>query len=270
MTESPMHRSCLYIGQVMHRRLMPFGHRFAYRVFSLWLDLDEVSELSRRLRWFGYNRFNLFSFYDRDHGRRDGSAIRPWIDGLLSQRDIDLAGGRVQLLCFPRVVGYVFNPLTIFYCRDARGALRAIVYEVKNTFGEQHCYVLPVGPAHRPGQPILQTCDKHFHVSPFIGMTATYRFRLSEPGAKLSILIRQATPDGELLIAMHTARRAQLDDAGLIKAFLAHPLVTLKVIGGIHWEALKLWLKGARYHAKPSPPGREFTTETTQKAGIGT
>lgn len=255
-----MTQSCLYVGRVMHRRLIPFGHRFAYRVFSLWLDLDEVPALAARLRWFAHNRFNLFSFHDRDHGRRDGSALRPWIEGLLSAHGIDLAGGRISLLCFPRVLGYVFNPLTIFFCWDAGGALRAIIYEVKNTFGEQHCYVLPVEPHHRRFQPILQRCDKQFHVSPFIGMSATYRFRLVEPGEKLSILIRQATPAGELLVATQTARRAPLDDAGLIKAFLGHPLVTLKVICGIHWEALRLWLKGARYHTKPAPPERELST----------
>ncbi|MSP88813.1 MAG: DUF1365 domain-containing protein [Alphaproteobacteria bacterium] len=255
-----MTQSCLYIGQVMHRRLIPFGHRFAYRVFSLWLDLDEIPSLATRLRWFAHNRFNLFSFHDRDHGRRDGSALRPWIEGLLGARGVDLAGGRIALLCFPRVLGYVFNPLTIFFCWDGAGALRAIVYEVKNTFGEQHCYVLPVESHRRPFQPILQRCDKRFHVSPFIGMSATYRFRLVEPGEKLSILIRQGTPAGELLIVTHTARRAALDDAGLIEAFLSHPLVTLKVVCGIHWEALKLWLKGARYHAKPARPERELST----------
>jgi DUF1365 family protein len=212
------------------------------------------------LRWFAHNRFNLFSFYDRDHGRRDGSALRPWIDSLMMARGIDLSGGRIALLCFPRVLGYVFNPLTIFFCWDAGGTLRALVYEVKNTFGEQHCYVLPVESGRQPQRPIRQSCDKRFHVSPFIGMAATYRFRLVEPGERVSIVIRQRTPEGELLIATHTARRVQLDNAGLIRAFLGHPLVTLKVICGIHWEAMRLWLKGARYHAKPAPPEREVST----------
>jgi len=255
-----MTASCLYLGQVMHRRLIPFGHKFAYRVFSLFLDLDEIPQLAERLRWFSHNRFNLFSFHDRDHGPRDGGAIKPWIERLLTERGLDLGGGRIAVLCFPRVLGYVFNPLTIYFCWHGDGELRAVLYEVKNTFGEQHCYLLPVEPGRNRHQPILQRCDKRFHVSPFIGMTASYRFRLDEPDERLAILIRQESPAGELLIATHTARRAPLDDAGLLRAFVSHPLITLKVIASIHWEALRLWLKGARYHARPRPPEHEVST----------
>jgi len=243
----------------MHRRLIPFRHRFAYRVFSLWLDLDELPALSQQLRWFSHNRFNLISFHDRDHGRRDGGPLKPWVEGLLAERGMTIHGGRVAMLCFPRVLGYAFNPLTIYFCWDGTGELRAVLYQVKNTFGEQHCYLPPLAPRQSSQALIIQSCDKRFHVSPFIGMAATYRFRLQEPDDRLSIMIRQATPAGELLQAVHSASRVRLDDAALLRVWVTHPLVTVKVIAGIHWEAFKLWLKGARYHSRPAPPKVEVS-----------
>ena len=248
----------LYVGRVMHHRLRPFRHRFVYRVFSLYLDIDRIDGLAGRLRWLSVNRPNLFAFYDRDHGARDGSPLRPWVEAALARRGIDLQGGAIRLLCFPRVLGYVFNPLSIYFCHHADGALRAVLYEVKNTFGDQHAYVLPV--AHRPdggetGDPaIAQACDKRFYVSPFIGMDAHYRFRLAPPGDRLAVTIRQSVPDGELLIATLTGRRRRLTDATLAGAFVTHPLMTLKVIAAIHWEALWLWAKGATFHRRPPPP----------------
>lgn len=254
MTSGPGGSSALYLSRVMHKRLRPFVHRFDYRVFSLWLDLDEIAPLCRRLRLLAHNRFGLFAFYDRDHGARDGSALRPWVDGVLARHGIDLAGGTVHLLCFPRVLGYVFNPLSLYFCRNAEGRLAAVIYEVCNTFGEAHCYLLPVDPGHRDGSPVAQACDKQFYVSPFLPMGARYRFRLGVPGERLSILIRQAIPEGEVLLATMTGRRVGLDDRALAKAFLTHPLLTWKVIGAIHWQALRLWGKGARVQRRPPPP----------------
>lgn len=238
----------------MHRRLRPFTHRLDYRVFSLLLDLDEIPEVADRLRFFSHDAWNLFSYVDRDHGARDGSPIRPWLDARLAEARIDLDGGRIETLCYPRILGYVFNPLTIYWCRDRADTLRAVVYEVKNTFGDQHCYLIPVAPDRAPGSPILQRCEKCFYVSPFMDMDAEYRFRLSEPGEKLSVLIRQSYAEGETLVAAHTARAVPLTDGALLRLAATHPLMTLKVIGGIHWEALKLWGKGARFHARPAPP----------------
>lgn len=249
-------RSCLYFGRVMHKRLRPFRHRLDYRVFSLYLDLDELPALARRLRLFSHNRWNLFAFQDRDHGARDGAPLRAWIDGRLAEAGIDLEGGAVRLLCFPRVLGYVFNPLTIWFCHHRSGRLAAVLYEVRNTFGEKHGYLIPVDPARAPGAPILQSCDKAFYVSPFIAMTATYHFRLAEPDERLAVLIRQWTPEGELLIASQTGQRRPLTDARLAGAFFAYPLMTLKVIGAIHWHALKLWRKGAKIVPRPAPPAR--------------
>lgn len=248
------HTSALYFGQVMHKRLRPFGHRFVYRIFQLCLDLDELPQLDRRLRLFSHNRFNLFSFHNRDHGARDGSALRPWIEAQLAQAGIDLEGGPVRLLCFPRILGYVFNPLTLWFCHHRDGSLRAVLYEVRNTFGDKHGYLIPVANPPAPGEPLLQGCDKALHVSPFIPMQAHYRFRLTVPNDRLSLVIRESVSEGELLVAAQSARRAELTDARLLRAFFTHPLLTLKVIGAIHWQALRLWLKGASFHRRPQPP----------------
>jgi len=250
-------RSALYFGSVMHHRLIPFRHRFRYRVFSALLDLDELDGALRRLRLLGIGRPGLFSFQTRDHGPRDGSGLRPWVERLLAERGLDLDGGPIRLLCFPRLFGYVFNPLSIYFCYDRAEALRAIVYEVKNTFGEQHAYALEVPAARNSAGAVAQQCDKAFYVSPFIGMTSTYRFRIKEPGEALSVLIRQSVPEGEQLIATLHGRRRPLDDRHLLIAFLRYPLMTVKVIGAIHWEALRLWIKGARYHRRPQSPQQE-------------
>lgn len=254
-----MPQSCLYEGQVMHCRLRPVHHRFVYSVFSLLLDLDELGALDRRLRLLSHNRFNLFSFDDRDHGARDGSPLRPWIEAQLAAHGIDAGGGRVFIHCLPRLLGYVFNPLSLYWCYDRGGALRAVLFEVKNTFGGQHVYVLPVSAGHAAGAPVRQRAAKLFYVSPFIGMDAEYRFNVREPEEHLSILIRETIPEGDLLIATHAGRRRVLGDGALIRALVLFPLVTLKVIGAIHWEALKLWFKGVRLHRRPPAPLEDVT-----------
>ncbi len=259
MADAATTTSCLYFGRVMHKRLMPFRHRLDYGVFSLFLDLDELPVLSKRLRLFSHNRWNLFSFVDRDFGARDGKALRPWLEDRLAEAGIDLEGGPVRLLCFPRLLGYVFNPLTIWYCHHRSGRLAALLYEVHNTFGERHGYLIPVDQGREPGAPILQSCDKNFYVSPFIGMVATYNFRLAEPGERLAVVIRQWTPEGELLVASQTGRRRPLNDNTLLLAFLAFPLMTLKVIAGIHWHAFKLWRKGAKLVSRPPAPDHPVT-----------
>jgi DUF1365 family protein len=252
-------QSALYFGAVMHHRLIPFRHRFRYRVFSALIDLDELEGALRRLRLLRIGRPGLFSFHARDHGPRDGSGLRPWVERRLAEHGLDLGHGPIRLLCFPRLLGYVFNPLSIYFCYDRVGTLGAIVYEVKNTFGEQHAYVLAVPAARNSGDVVAQQCDKRLYVSPFIGMTSTYRFRIKEPGEALSVLIRQSVPEGEQLIATLHGRRWPLDDRNLCIAFLRYPLMTVKVIGAIHWEALRLWVKGARFHRRPQPSQQEAT-----------
>jgi len=251
----------------MHRRLEPVRHRFRYRVFSMLVEIDGVDALARGLRLLSHNRFNLLSFHDRDHGPRDGAPLRPWVEGHLAAQGIDLAGGPIFLHCFPRLWGFVFNPLSLFFCYHADGRLLAVLHEVKNTFGQQHGYLLAVDPARAPGAPILQACAKRFHVSPFIEMEAAYRFRLHEPEARLSILIRQHGRGGEILVATHTARRRPLSDGQLLRAVVAHPLMTFKVVAAIHWEALRLWLKGARYRAPPAPPAEDVSDAGMDRQG---
>jgi DUF1365 family protein len=177
----------IYFTRVLHRRLVPVDYCFSYRVFSLLLDLDGLSDLS--LRFLSLNRRNLLSFHERDHGPRDGSALKPWAEDLLRRRGIDTEGGRIHLLCFPRVLGYGFNPLSIWYCHHRDGSLRAVIAEVNNTFGEHHFYLLCNGGLPL-SWPVTESVEKVFHVSPLMGMEATYDFRLAEPSDRLSVLIK--------------------------------------------------------------------------------
>lgn len=245
-------RSSLYRGRVMHRRLDRLGYRFVYRVFSLHLDLDELPVLGRRLRLFSHNRFNLLSLHDRDHGPRDGSPLRPWLEALLGRRGIKLEGGRVTLLCFPRVLGYVFNPMSVYYCRHRDGGLRAIVCEVRNTFGGMHHYVLaPAGSGAMDWGAEYRAC-KQFHVSPFIGPETEYRFRFHAPLAHVWIYINEFSGGAPLLQASLSGKRARLTDASIVGECLRLPFMPLKVMAAIHWQALRLWLRGARFHRMPA------------------
>ena len=245
MRRAPL-RSCLYRGVVTHHRLMPVAHRFRYDTFSLWLDLDELGTIGRCLKLLSIERPNIMSFRARDHGRRDGSPLKPWVIETLAARGIRLDEPRIMLLCFPRLWGYVFNPLSVYFCYERGDRLAAILYEVKNTFGEQHCYALPVAAVHHPDALIRQGCDKAFYVSPFIPMEARYRFRLREPGERLTIGIREYTDEGCVLVATQTGSRLPLTDRSLATCLASNLLVTIKVIAAIHYEALRLWLKGVR------------------------
>nr|WP_274380584.1 DUF1365 family protein [Oleomonas cavernae] len=165
--------AALYLGRVFHGRWRPVRHAFRYRVFSLLLDLDSLGETARRSRLFSWNRFNVLSFHDRDHGPRDGAPLRPWVEAQLLAAGLGgLAGGPIDILCFPRLWGFVFDPLTVYYCFASDGRLGAIVYEVKNTFGGQHAYAMAV--ADRNEATIRQHAAKGFYVSPFIAMAADY------------------------------------------------------------------------------------------------
>jgi DUF1365 family protein len=247
-----MRSSALYFGDVMHARMKPRRHLLRYRVYSLLLDLDEVPLLGRTLRIFSHNRFNLFSFHDRDHGAGEAGGLKQYVERQLAEAGIDLARGTVRLLCSPRILNYAFNPLSVYFCYHADGRLVAILYEVNNTFGERHSYLIPVDP-DQIGM-IRQSCAKEFYVSPFIEMAMTYHFRITPPAETVAIKIREDDKEGTLLHATLTAKRHDLSDRALFWAFFAYPLLTMKVILGIHWEALRLWLKGVRLHAHPLPP----------------
>jgi DUF1365 family protein len=263
MTEA----SSLYVGTVMHRRYKPHQHRLRYRVFWMLLDLDELGALGERLWLFSAGRANLFSFHDRDHGNGTAESLRVQIGRLLTDAGIATDGGPVRLLCMPRVFGYAFNPLSVYFCHHSSGELAAILYEVNNTFGERHSYLIPVKPAS--GGLIEQHCAKELYVSPFMPMEMTYDFRIAPPGQAVSVTVRGSDGDGLMIAAALTGRRTALTDANLLKLTLAIPLVTLKVTAGIHWEALKMWLKRFRLVPRPRPPVHAVTvvgssrTETT-------
>jgi DUF1365 family protein len=236
-------------------------------VVTLLADLDELPELDRRLRLFSLDRWNVFSFHTRDHGPRDGNPLRPWIDARLAEADIDLAGGPVRLLAYPRLWGYAFNPLTVWFCYHRDGRLMAVNYEVSNTFGQHHHYLIPVPEGHRPGRALRQSCAKGFHVSPFLPMEGGYDFRVTEPGAHQTTVIRQYVESGQILLATQSGQRVALSDRSLLRALAAHPLMTVKVIAAIHWQALKLWRRGARFHKSPPAPARSVTiVESTREA----
>ena len=246
-----MSSSAIYLGKVVHTRHQPKQHRLEYRVFSLLLDLDELENLDSRLRLLSHNRFNLFSLLDRDHGEGSGGNLQQHVRRHLEQAGIQNADGPVRLLCYPRVLGYVFNPISVYYCHDRDEQLRAVIYEVNNTHGERHSYVLPVDGEQAP---IRHACDKVFFVSPFMPMDCRYRFHLNRPDQKLYLFIHQTHRGQPILDAWFTGERRQLNDRHLLLAALQIPLLTLKVVLGIHWEALKLWRKGLSIFKHPQTP----------------
>ena len=274
--------SSIYEGWVMHRRLSPRHHRFQYSVFALLLDLDELPALDRELRLFKYNRGGLFSFHDRDHGpMEEGGArdLKSWLDSLLADAGITATGAR-RVLCYPRILGYVFNPLSVWFCYDGDGALKAIVYEVHNTYEERHAYVLPVPeapvpgagfPEHRPGNArpdgaaatksgpsisvgretiklVRHGCTKNFYVSPFLSRDCRYQFRVRPPRDDIAVAIHEEEAGRPILNASFAGERRPLTDRLLVKMLIAYPLMTLKVIVAIHFEAVRLMLKGVRRH----------------------
>lgn len=247
----------IYTGRVVHRRLRPKAHLMEYRVFSLLLDLDRLDEIAGQQSILKINRWGLLSFLERDHGDGSGS-LRPWVDLQLGEAGFDAAALNVRVLCYPRILGYVFNPLTVYFCDDDSGRTRVILYQVNNTYGERHTYVLPVeaGMEQAPVAPIHQACNKAMYVSPFTPMDCRYDFSILPPNDKVCVVIRQSDEKGPLLNASFTGVREDLSTRKLISAMLRHPLMTLKVIAGIHYEAFRLWRKGIPYFShKPQQRG---------------
>lgn len=245
-------KSALFPGHVTHARLKPKEHRLAYRIYSLLLDLDELDVLDRKLKLFSVDRFNLFSFYRKDRGDRSGSDLKRQVERSMRSVGIEPDGGPIRLLTMPRLLGWAFNPLSVFFCYGRDETLRAILWEVDNTFGERHGYMIPV--EQGASGEIVQHCDKAFYVSPFMDMDLRYTFRVLPPAEKLSIRIETFDAEGPVLTARHLAKRTELTDAALLKAFFAIPFLTLRVVGGIHWEALKIWVKGVGLRIRPAPP----------------
>lgn len=239
-----MWTSAIYRGEVVHERFRPKRHRLRYKVFSLLLDLSEIPALARHSFLFGHNRWAPLSFYDRDHGATTGEPLRPWVEARLREAGIAIDGGAIRLLCYPRVFGFVFNPLSVYFCYRRDGSLAAILYEVCNTFRERHTYIIPVS---KDGRPVIrQRCRKSMYVSPFIGMDTDYHFRIVPPGESVNVVIRQEDAEGLLLAASFRGHRTELSRTALARCLAVFPLLTFKIVAAIHWEAFRLWLKGFR------------------------
>jgi hypothetical protein len=249
----------IYEGAVSHRRIRPVSHRFVYRVFSFLINIDELPALDKAHRWFAFNRTGLFSFHEKDHGPKDGSPLRPWIAEQLKTAELDFPLGTVRLLCFPRIFGLVFNPLSVWYCYDTSQKLRAVLYEVRNTVGEWRGYLLPVDANRAEGTLIRQACDKAFYVSPLMTMNCRYNFTLNEPDDQMTIAIRETEEGNRTLMAAQTGKRRTFSDKTLRNLFLRHPLMFVKVVGGIHWEAFRLMAKGLKYYANPGKKTGDVT-----------
>ena len=238
--------SSLYNGTVIHKRFKPKVHFFKYRVFSLLLDLSELNQLDKNINFFSYNSFNLVSFFDKDHGERDGSSLFEWVKKNLVENNIKSENIKIKLLCYPRIFGYVFNPLSVFFVYDHQENLISILYEVKNTFGEQHTYIFKV-----ENNNLLQhNCSKKFHVSPFIKMNCNYFFKILKPSEKISVIIDQYQLNEKILFASQDGTRVDFNSRELLKSYIKHPLMTFKVISAIHFEAFKLWFKGIKFIKK--------------------
>jgi uncharacterized protein len=245
----------LYQGEVFHTRLRPCLHKLRYKVFALLFDCDSLPSLDKRLRLFSYNRFNVFSLRDRDHG--DGTPIRDYLAGLAAQSDAGADVKRFVMLCYPRILGYGFNPLTVYFGVDEDGAPRLVIYEVNNTFGERKTYVLPV---RETGDGLIsQACRKELYVSPFNTANGTYSFHLTPPGETLTVGVALKDAQGALLKAHFRASRRDLTDRSLISALARTGWMTVKVTVGIHIEAARLWWKGLRLVPRPPAPDTPVT-----------
>ena len=251
-------------GRVFHKRFRPVEHKFSYGVFFLRVPLSQLATLGNR--WLSRDRFNLLSFATGDYGPRDGSSLETWMRNLLKREGIDTADGEIVLQTFPRLLGYVFNPISVWYCFDRQGQLRAALAEVHNTFGECHNYLV----AHDDQRPINAsdwlTSRKVFHVSPFCEVKGHYRFRFEQiAGRAFAQIDYYDTSDANVLDAekliVTTLQGApeRLTSSTALRAFLGHPLMTFGVVARIHWHALKLWMKNVPFFTKPAPPSLETT-----------
>lgn len=251
-------QSCLYFGQVMHQRFFPMGYRFSYGVMSIKVDVDQIEAEIQNVSGLSLNRFNLLSLYYKDYGARDGSPWRPWMEALLKEYGVQRRPARIELVCFPRFLGKVFNPLAMWYAYDCTGQLIAVVGEVSNTFGHWHHYVLansgkPLAEnAAGLGSSLKAKAQKVFHVSPFIGMACEYQFRLQPPTETHQIGIYQYENQQKVLVATQSGKAQPLNRRNVFKGALKYPFNSFKVLTLIHWWALKIWLRGGKFHKTPS------------------
>jgi DUF1365 family protein len=250
-------KPALYAGMVWHKRTRPKVHAFRYPAYYLLLDVDDLGAAKPHLPWcLSFNRPNIFSVHERDFGPRDGTSLRRHVEGLLTGAAVP---ARIMMLTMPRLFGYAFNPITVYFCYDADGALTATIYEVHNTFGEAHCYVFSAS-AGMDAVP-RHEARKTFHVSPFYPVEGHYSFSLRQPEGQFALAIRYFGADGKHdLTACLKAERRPLTSSALMKVFASIPLVTFKVTAAIHYEALRLFLKRLKVFTKPpqSDQRREY------------
>lgn len=256
-----MGKSALYNGVVTHRRLNPVGHHIHYRIFYLLIDLDELVDLGRNIPFLSVNKRNLVSFFTKDFGDGAPTSLKTRVRAQLKRQGMDMEITSVRLLCIPRIFGYAFNPLSTYYCYDANDNLRALVYEVSNTFGERHSYILPAGSTNSKGL-MKQACNKELYVSPFMPMDCRYEFSILPPGGSIALSIRQFHDDKPIMNASFIGQHSALTPRTLGLAILKFPFNSLKVIAGIHWEALKLWLKGMKLVPRPEKKTRNSAPTT--------
>jgi DUF1365 family protein len=254
--------SAIYTGILGHARSRPIPHEFHYPAVLFYLDLDELDSLARSLRLFGVNGRNVVAFHDADHWDGKPGATRPKLERFARANGIDLDGGKIFLLTQCRVLGYVFNPVSFYYCHDSGGSLRAIVAEVNNTFGERHCYWLDERTREAAPDPSGvegHRAVKRMHVSPFISMDAVYAFRFAPVGERLSVHISESEHGEHFFDAHLSGRRRRLDDRGIAAMLVGRPVSTLRVTAAIHWQAFRLWRRGVPFHRKPKPSAEQMT-----------
>jgi DUF1365 family protein len=265
MKKEALHK--IFFGDVLHARLRPFEHRFTYKVFSVFLDIDDLAGRRSLAGFFGLNRFNILSFYEKDHGSGQVGNLRTWAEERLTSEGIETKPAKIHLLCYPRFFGYVFNPLSVYYCYADDGSLLALIYEVSNTFGEKHVYVGRVTAGKGEAGFARQKAEKVFHVSPFLDVDGAYKFRFNDPKAMdntLKLSVQNVDKAGPRLHTQFDARGQELNTRTVLKGFFGYPLMTLKVIGAIHFEAFRIWRKGAKFHKKPMPPVHGQSSATSQ------
>ncbi|MGH6862086.1 MAG: DUF1365 domain-containing protein [Phyllobacterium sp.] len=256
--------SAIYAGKVTHKRLRPKRHFLQYRMFYMLFDIDEIDVVAAKHRLFSRNRFNILSFFDADHGAKGegktGRApLRAYVENHLREAGVERDGGAIWLMSMPRIFGYVFNPLSVYFCHDRAGNLHALIYEVNNTFGQRHSYIFPLGEDARKDRPLHQACAKEFYVSPFMDMELGYDFTIHYPGDTASVVINAFDSQGPVLATAFAGERREFSDWRLLGLVLSYPLLTLKVIAGIHWEALRIWLKGVGLKPRPATPHQTRT-----------
>lgn len=237
----------------MHARLKPKMHRFNYKIFSLVIDLDRYDEAAQKSWLFRINKPAPVSFHEKDHAKRDGTSLRTQIDSLLENGNMQRPA-KILLWCNPRILGYTFNPLSIYFCYDHEDNVTALVYQVNNTFGETHSYIAEVSPNDCKQPAIRNSANKNFYVSPFLDMNMRYDFAIQPPEDKLKVRILEHDGEGPILSATFSGIQYPLASGHLIKGIFSTVGLTWKIMAGIHYEALFLWLKGIKLRKRPEPP----------------